>query len=333
MELRKEHLFVPCCKDWLKEEYFQLKTGSDPWRGPAAKSLRRSILDGSYKYCKTEICHFKGLDAEDLRVPREGLNKDFITPKNREALLQGKSSMPEGPGHFAVLNDSRCNLACASCRTSHILIENEDHLKKAEKFLKKHRESVEVLKLAGDGEVFFSPWLKALVKSITPELYPRFSHIDLLSNGLLFNEASYQALMPGARFIKKICISVDAGDEKTYREVRGGSWAKLIKNLRWIGEQKRLGTFEYFQMHFTVQRRNFKSIPGFVALAKEVGASEVKLAPLLPFSRMALNLKEHAVHEPSHPQHEELKRIREDLRHDPFVRWTLPESANIKETP
>jgi sulfatase maturation enzyme AslB (radical SAM superfamily) len=326
MEFRNSQEFVPCCSNWLTKEYFGLPVGEDIWNGPAARALRQSVLDGTYQYCKRDHCKARLVNpaAEDLVTVSEAP----ISAVNREAILRGSAFMPEGPASFSVINDSRCNLACPSCRKEHIYTldaATELELKRVDSLLEDYRGSLEVLKLAGDGEVFFSPWLRSIMERLNRDDFPKFRHVYVLSNGLLFNEANYRALLPGAEFIKYVSISVDAGNEETYRKVRGGSWAKLIENLTWIGEQKRKKLFHYFQMNFTVRQENFASIPEFIELAKKVGAGNAKFTSFFEYPNMGVpDFAAEAIHLPGHPRHGELHKIWEQISGDPFVRWSMP---------
>jgi sulfatase maturation enzyme AslB (radical SAM superfamily) len=331
MELGNEKAFVPCCINWLKNDFLKIDRGVDAWNGAAAQELRSRILQGDYRYCHRDLCKIPLEDPSDLAADKNW--EAPLTEVNRMALLAGETVMPEGPSSFSIINDRRCNLACPSCRQEHILtVDDEAQLKMNEidLFIEQQSQTLQVLKLAGDGELFFSPWLKSIVKRIDAKKFPRFRLIHVLSNGLLFNEEMYQSLLPGAEFIRQVCISVDAGNAETYLRVRGGSWEKLLKNLFWLGVQKKLKTIPYFQMNFTVRLENFESMLEFIQLAKNVGASHVKFTAFFQFPDMAVsNYAEQAIHLSSHPRHQELRKIWLQIKEDPFVRWSLPVPALI----
>ena len=328
MEIRDSNQFVPCCSSWLKPEFFQLDHGDEPWNSPAATQLRQSILDGDYKYCKTEICNPILVDptVEDY----ETVNEAPINAENRAAISEGLMELPEGPTSYSIISDPRCNLSCPSCRKEKVLTVSENMQKNIERvdlLIEKHKSSLEVLKLSGDGELFFSPWLKSIVKRLNPEEYPRFRHIIVLSNGLLFNEKTYNELLPGSQYIKKVSISVDAGNSDTYTRVRGGSWERLVNNLHWMGEMKKQKRFSYFQLNFTLRRDNYRSVPEFIELGKRVGAGNVKFTAFFDYPESAIeDYLSEAIHLPSHPEHSDLRNIWEShVQNDSFVRWSLPE--------
>lgn len=332
MELSETSHFVPCCSDWLKPEYFLLPEDSGGWNAAAAQKLRQSILDGSYSFCRTDVCPFPAADSQDTHHQLD--RETPLTEEQWNLVRGGVTKLPFGPTSLAVTVDARCNLACPSCRSEPIVTARAPELsafRRIEEQIHQARQSLQILKLAGDGEVFFSPWLKSLIQRIQPELFPHFREIHILSNGLLFDSEMYESLLPGSRYIQRVNISIDAGNESTYRKVRGGNWSRLLQNLKWIGEQRQKGLFQVFQINFTVQRNNFESMPDFVQLGIEVGATHIKFTPLLPFQRMKLDYRLHAVHLPSHPLHQKLFEIWSRLPTDSRIQWNLPHPC--KPTP
>ena len=64
---------APCCREWQREELFFESDGpefffgssiADPWNGSAARKLRESILDGSYRFCDLSTCITKHYTLE-----------------------------------------------------------------------------------------------------------------------------------------------------------------------------------------------------------------------------------------------------------------------------
>src|SRR5947208_1182824 len=47
-----------CCQDWLNKSIGNLydKSLFEVWNSERAQDIRKSILDGSYKYCNSETC-------------------------------------------------------------------------------------------------------------------------------------------------------------------------------------------------------------------------------------------------------------------------------------
>jgi MoaA/NifB/PqqE/SkfB family radical SAM enzyme len=287
-----------------------LEAGSDPWNGPAAQALRQSVLDGSYRYCHLDRCGTLLVPMEELRNHLTQPGELPISNANFRALEAGNTVLPEGPSAFTVMGDPRCNLACGSCRTDFIqqptpAIDEAFH--KTERLISLYGSNLRILKLAGDGEVFFSPGLRQILKGLTTAKLPKLEKVDILTNGLLFDADAMHSLKPGSEFIKSVNVSLDAGDEETYRKVRGGDWSRLLKNLRWMCGQRKAGRFDFLGLTYVLRAENFRSLPAFLNLAQELEVDEVYISQLFPWDRMGITFEQEAVHLPEHPLNTEYK--------------------------
>ena len=317
--------FQPCCGSWLTSEFHQIPVGEDPWNGPAAQELRRKILEGNYRYCRREVC---GVQLQDSAVRWSALNPIVpISEKNHEALLRGEVVLPEGPASMTISVDPRCNLACPSCRSQMITtLSDENHraIKDVERLLQRYKETIEVLQIAGDGDPFFSPWMRDLIKGLDSKKYPQLKAISILTNGLLLNEKTWKELLPGSEYIAAISVSIDAGTSETYRRVRGGDWAKLIKNLNWISEQRQKKPLRHFSLNFTVRAENYRDLEEFLALGKNLNADRVLISELSNWERAKnLDYQKEAIHLASHPQHQDFLSVIAKIKNDPLVKWTI----------
>lgn len=316
MELGQK-TYVPCCGAWLTEEYHKIPQGVDFWNGKPARKLRESLLDGSYKYCRKEVCGAAMTDPEKPAAPHH-----LLTETMRQNILDEKIKLVEGPTSLSINVDPRCNLACASCRKGHVntlTLKERAAMVHTRWMLRRHRKSLQDIKLSGNGEVFFSPWLKDLLKSLNKEKYPNLKSVFLLSNGLLFDQKMLDRLRPGSEFINKVSISVDAGTEEMYKRVRGGSWKKLLRNLQWMSEQRQKGRFSYINTTFTVRKENYQTLPEYVQLGLDLGLDRIKLLPLFDWHTMGISHKEEAIHEPWHPEHHKFLEVWEKIKHVPQV--------------
>lgn len=285
-----------------------MDSGADPWNGPSAQALRASVLDGSYRYCHLERCATTLLTEKELRVHQSQPGELPISAGNLDALLAGKTILPEGPAALTVMGDPRCNLACGSCRPSPILQNSpaiEDSVRQTLNLLATHGKSLRIVKLAGDGEVFFSPALREILRSFSRDRFPKLEKVDVLTNGILFDADTLQALTPGSDFIRSVNVSIDAGDDETYQKVRGGDWARLLQNLLWMAKQRKIGRFDFLGLTYVLRAENFRSLPAFLSLAESLGADEVYVSRLFPWERMGISFAKEAVHLPEHPEYAE----------------------------
>lgn len=328
MEVRASK-FVPCCSGWLTDEFHALEAGEDVWNGPAAQELRRRIYAGDYSLCRRESC---GVALTTLT--ENSFYEAQIHADNHQAIGDSKTKLPGPPTALSVVADPRCNLACPSCRSEHItqltVIQKQD-MAATEEAIAKHASCLEWITF-GDGEVLFSPWGRKIIKDISPEKFPRLRGLELKTNGLLFDQENYQMLKPGADFIKRVMVSVDAGDEATYKKVRGGDWQRLRENLQWMSELRRQEKIEKFQINMTVRLDNFRSILPLVKIGKALKVDAVKFMSFERWDRMGIrDYAEQAVHLPEHPAHFELFGVWQQIAEERIVHWSLkrPQAQHV----
>ncbi len=214
----------------------------DMWFGQKAQEFRKSILDGSYKYCNLDICaSYLNNDTTEVVYPK-----------------------------FVNLNYSRaCNVRCITCRDK-ILTDDNDYLDKfMDKFLK-ICSNVEVFYLIGGGEVFVSNHFKKLVNLLVKQT-PNVKFI-LHTNGLLCDEKHIKDFGFDGR-IRDIYVSVHAATKNTYEKiVRGGRWNQLQKNLKYLSDLKKGGKISKFYLMFVLHSLNYQDMPKFVKMANKLGA-------------------------------------------------------------
>lgn len=331
--------FVPCCSAWFKDEYFkEFKPfeGKSPedlysnmWNSPQAQALRESMLDGSFKYCERDRCHIPLMTLDEIKKSDPKYFETPITEKNLSAIENNETLMPDGPASISMSADFACNLKCPTCRNN-LVTKNNPHQQKfvdAEiDFVLNNSASIKVLKLTNSGEPFFSQNQRDLLKKINKDAFPQLRTISVVTNGLLFDQKTFDALKPGTEFIKKITVSIDAGNSKTYSETRGGDWNRLMKNLKWIAEKRKNGEFEWLTYSFVLRKANYESIPELMQLADENQVDTVEFIQYDDWRalyRMPLKLSDRyddeAIHIPTHPDHDKLKQVLEPFRQDQRV--------------
>lgn len=219
----------------------------DIWYGEKATKFRESILDGSHKFCKMDIC-----------------TEAFLVDKNNIKL-----GLPEEV-HLSYVQ--ACNLRCITCRDKFIY-ESEENTEYFNSYIDKilpFCKRAKTIYLNGAGELFVSHHLCEICKRII-EVNPKVKFF-IHSNGNLFNKQMCEKF----GFLDNICnvsISIHAATKKTYNKiVRGGNWKVLHKNLFWISELKKAGKIERFDILFVVSSLNYKEMPKFVKMAKKYGA-------------------------------------------------------------
>ena len=236
------------------------------------------------------------------------------------------NEMPNGPTFLNINADIRCNLACPSCRKEKVVkvdSEQTSRLVEIENFINLHKGTLRRLQIS-NGEVFFSPWLRALVKKLNPIDFPKLTYVNVITNGLLFDAQTYQQLLPGIEYVKSVSVSMDAGDQETFQAVRGGDWDRLLCNLDWMADLRKQEKIKYLQCNFTVQKNNYQSIPAFLKIARSFAVDSIKFTALFDWDNMAIDYQNHAVHLSSHPENKMLRKIFNKIPPDHRIWWALP---------
>ena len=306
-------VFKPCCSHWMTDEFYLLQrafsnTQEDPWNSFAAQELRRRILDGDYSLCRREVCNVPLISIGELKESGSNISECKVSPAVVHSLENGLTKLPHGATSFNLMADSRCNLACPSCRDEKILTlspADKAQVYQALLVLKNHRHSLQSLKMAGDGEVFFSPWLRKILKIMHKKNFPQLEELVIITNGLLCTPEMYKKLSPGAQSITELSVSIDAGNSETYAITRGGDWNRLQKNLLFISELRKSGQLKRFLITFVVRAANIDSADDFVKMGGQLGCDHVYFLSYSDWNRSKkVDYKKEAINYATHPRHE-----------------------------
>ena len=292
-----------CCPaytdDYFIGNIFE-KSFEDIWYGKKAQEFRKSILDGSYKYCNLDICgEFDGDWWFDL---------DTFPDKK----LLSHPPFPE----IICLNYSRsCNVRCKTCRDE-LYVENNEDTEKFDAIINKIAyvcKDARYVYLNGGGELFTSPHFKKLTNllvKINPAL-----EFCIHSNGLLFDEKHLKdfGLENNLRYAS---ISIHAATKRTYSKiVRGGHWKQLQKNLKYISQLKKQNRIRGISFIFVLHSLNYKEMPAFVKMANKFGA----VALFWRFrnwdsTEMCKNYEKYTCWDPKHKDYKKFLRVLNKLK-------------------
>ncbi|WP_330959735.1 radical SAM protein [Photobacterium sp. 53610] len=240
------------------------------WNNEDAAEFRKSILDGSYRYCRHDVC-------PKLVNPESQLKTFTELPSVvQHGILQESGYLESG---FEFINygfDPSCNLSCPSCRHDVILAEGKaaEDIKFIERQIEANSTDLQELYISGAGDAFGSPFSRDFLARMKEENFPSLHSILLHCNGQLFNSFIWHKLPDFVRDrINYVEISIDASCQETYEiNRRGGSYSKLLENLSFIRELKERGELGYIKFSFVVQQNNYDEMPAFVEFAKRYHA-------------------------------------------------------------
>jgi hypothetical protein len=311
-----------CCPSFLRTSIGNAHLQSIPeiWNSAPAQAIRRSILDGSFRYCDRNACPY----LQTMTGPVQLLSE--ISDRGLRAIIaQGDTFMTTGPRGIGCNYDRSCNLRCPSCRTG-IIDEsrNQERIRMVqEKILRQGLGDARTLYISGSGEPLasqgFSRWLRTFDSAAAPQL----ERLHIHTNGLLWTPELWAALSPSLRrLVKTLEISIDAADPRTYALNRPpGRFETLLENLEHIRRLRRRMEIQWLRISMVVQENNFREMPDFILLGKRYAADLVYFLRLDNWGTYSESeYLARAVHLPRHPGHDEfLSLLAAPVFDDPMV--------------
>jgi len=292
-----------CCPSYLPVVVGDVKTQTldEIWNSETAVEVRRSIIDGDFKYC-LDLCPAIGQGTLP-RVSEVPIELYGPAAEARSAPLAW------GPRQLALLHDRTCNLSCPSCRASLITAtrqEKEEFEEILDRVIRPALPSLQVLEFGG-GEVLASHHLRSVVASIDREETPDL-RMAIMTNATLFDQNAWNALQNVHGMMHLVYVSLDAASKDTFEELRrGGVWEKTLANVEFIASLRREGEIGEFGILFVVQAGNFREMRSFVRLGKRLGCDRILFHELVNFGTYPEGgFEERSIATPGHPRHQEL---------------------------
>jgi len=320
-----------CCLGWLPLCVGDARTQSmdQMWNSDFALEIRKSILDGSFRFCSKIHCRF----IAERTLPR----------RNGAAIVRGKAApppacdpatqvnpdeytvrVPHPPDTLRLCYDRTCNLSCPQCRNDSYAATPEVQARMDQEYLPfmlPALQSIQTVGLNCAGEAFASKHSRRVLSLLKRDQFPRLK-ILLISNGLLLDERAFRDFDLCGR-VSEIQISMDAARPETYGVVRrGGNFQRLLSNLQFL-DDLRCAKGENFrlQISFVVSSMNFREMAEFVQLGRKLHVDSIVFSVLKNWAHLSLaEFEKLNVANPGHPDHEEFLRVLESPElSDPIV--------------
>lgn len=282
-----------CCVQYTNGYFFgniYEQTFDEIWNGKKAKEFRQNLIDNKYTHCNRGICNFGRL-----------------APTNNK-----KSLDADYPKFVTIAYDRTCNLKCITCRDS-IIRESKFSSQEIEENIEKYYlpicKNAEELVLNSIGECLISKHSRTLIKKAS-EKYPNLK-FNIMTNGLVCNEIVLKNLGLYGK-LSTIQVSIHAATKETYDKItRTSNFKYVMKNLKWLSEEKKKGKIPTVIINFVVNSLNYKEMPDFVQLAKDldITASFWELQKWSGNTEMLKNYENYAVFNRKHPQFQDLLEI------------------------
>lgn len=311
-----------CCPSWLPVSPGNLHDApiEEVWNSSWAQAVRKSILDGSYRYCSEVNC-------PRLQGQEGGLepNESVRDPYMRKIIDEGLTVLPKGPQDLSVAYDPTCNLSCPSCRTELYKCGSEQKAQIGvihEHIFGKGLAGTRFITISTNGDPFASSYYLSALREFDWAGH-RGLRINFITNGLRLTPEMWESVRNCHNNVNSIHVSVNAASPETFAiNQRGGQLEKLLPNLEFIASLRRKRRIHRFSLGFYVLANNFREMNDFVALGKRLGVDSIFFGHILRAqSHTDEEFARIAVHLPGHPDHAEfLEILRGPIMSDPIVR-------------
>lgn len=258
----------------------------DIWNGEKIQKFRKKLLSGDLSLCSDNCLRKKMGEIKDKEVYTK---------------VEGY------PAELSISTDKRCNVKCRICRDNNIAEPTQNYEQELLKFWLPLFKDAKLVRFGCSGEPFASLKETALIKKISQK-YPDIRY-QFHTNGILGNKKKLQDLGVFEK-IDIMTVSCHSASENTYnRVVIGGNYKKVMQNLKLYSEMKNDGLIKFFRMIFVVYSDNYKDMPAFAELAKDLGAQAQFWAYRKNDTEIGRNYDKYAIVEKTHPLHKNLVKI------------------------
>jgi len=323
-EIHEDGNVSVCCTMWLPEIIGNINHQSmdDIFNSDIAKDIRRSILDGSFKYCNAELCPHLVTG----------------TLPEREQMQDSRYLTEEGtfPLFFNFCNDASCNLSCPSCRLSkknifkgHIYNEkkksNDNIVEYALKNAKENPDTTIYMHITGSGDPFASRIYREFLFGFDGREYPNVK-INLQTNGVMLTPKYWKMMEKCIGNINSIQVSFDAATPATYSITRrDGDWNTLVNNYNFLAWKRSQKEFDSLRADFVVQDYNYREMPDFAELLLDIwgGTDNLVFQKIVNWGTYSEEeFKQREICNKEHPEYNDFLNILKDdrLRH-PKICW------------
>jgi molybdenum cofactor biosynthesis enzyme MoaA len=302
--------YACACPSWVPFSLGDIHEATGPdelWNSEVAQELRRSILDGDFRYCSRTQC---SLIATDVLPSRDRVADPFL----RQVIDEHLTILERAPSLVELNHDATCNLACPSCRTEVIAADRGQQRRDDEAtdrvLLPLLAEVEGKVYISGGGEAIASPHLRRLLERLDRQSHPGLG-VLLMTNAQLLTPRRWATLPNLPSVLTSVNVSIDAATAATYERLRPpGRWSVLLENLEHLAELRRTGEVPSLCFNFVVQQANFRELPAFIEMGDSFGADLYWLQKVTNYGTYdESTFVEVDVTARSHPEHEALLEV------------------------
>jgi len=320
---------VMCCSHWLPTSIGNVfeSTADGILNSETAKAIRKSVVDGSFKYCSHTDC--EPLINNRLPFKKDYADKDFddeFYHIDRQILSDAfalkKFEIPS-ISYLVFCLDRTCNLTCPSCRVDLVMVKGAERDKLydvTERVVLPMLKNAKRVMVNPSGEAFVSRPSRRLMESLAEPGYENLA-IDIITNGTVCDQREWDKFAHMYGRMNIVRVSVDGATKEVIEKLRrGADYDVLMSNLKNIARMHWAGDLKDFYLSFTYQRDNLYDMEAFVEFGGKLGVSCVIFERLQNVGAFTSEeYYERAVHLVDHPQHEDFLRIAGRVKRSPKV--------------
>ena len=266
-----------CCPEWMP---YSISSDDTPlgemWNSEMAINIRKSVMDGSYRFCDKKMCpHLNSL----LTLGKDPKNVIVHKDKLETNILNSNGEFLETPEILQMSFDRTCNLKCPACRTDFI-VQNSEGIgkvtKRIEEVTEEFGKTIKTIYTSSSGEPFASTATRNFFRNFDKTKFPKLKNIHLHTNATLWDKKMWESMSGIHQYVRSVEISIDAATKDTYEnKVRlGGDWDKLLTNLHYIST---LPNIKKVKTSFVVQKFNYTEMKLFLDLMKTIFGEKVSV--------------------------------------------------------
>jgi hypothetical protein len=336
-QIHKDENWV-CCPHWLTKSIPHKGDVIESWNSDEAIDIRKSVVDGTYKYCDSKSCPYLGdlVNFESKGNFGPIVHKSKLSNDIKQYYDDETGDITIGPKHVQLNFDMTCNYKCPSCR-SDFFVSNSEEQKKIVKQLNEidlFSDSIETLYSSTVGDPFASVPIRNFFRNLDTKRYRKLRNIHLHTNASLWTKEMWDTMKSIHPYVHTCEISIDAGTKETYETKTrlGGNWDNLITNLKFIST---IETIHRIKCSFVVQADNYMEMGVFVDIIKSIFGTKGKvflcrLQNWNSYTPTQYSLQE--VHNANHPEHSKFLKEFNKVCFDDYVFHNLHEFMDIKKT-
>jgi MoaA/NifB/PqqE/SkfB family radical SAM enzyme len=216
-------------------------------------------------------------------------------PKLREQENEAdwaRTLAPLGPGRLKVIIDvsNKCNLRCQMCHFSFddVFHQPAHHMRPElfERVAASLLPHAHTLVLSAGNEPLVSPWFTEILRLVAPYKIP---YVYFLTNAQLLTERISEAVIEAG--VTQVQISADGATKETYERIRrGASFERLLRNIRYLTEQKRERQLPLPRLQFNIvlMKSNLEELELYVDLAEQLGVEWIAARHLLQITGLEM---------------------------------------------